>query len=95
MTDHLITGALTALLILQAVWFTVYVTSAWRSTPFGWVWLLKGGCLAVLWALLLADQIVEVPNAWFAVLGVLLVAATGAWTWVTVKARFGRFAPYL
>ena len=94
MTDHAIIGALAALLALQVTWLVAYLTTDWRSTPLGGVWLAKGSGLAALWLLLLADQIGNVPDHWFAVLGVLLVAATGAWTWVTVKAALGKFTPY-
>lgn len=91
----MIAVGLGVLATLQVAWCLVYVTSAWRSTPLGWVWLLKGGALGVVWTLLLVHQVRPIPDGvWVALLG-LLIVATGIWLWVTIQARFGKFAPYL
>ena len=80
---------------LQLAWCLVYASGAWRSTPLGWVWLFKGGTLAVVWLLLFVDRVVDVPSPVWVVVAGLLIAATATWLWFTVQARFGRFAPYL
>lgn len=90
-----ITYGLAVLAALQLAWWVVYASGAWRDTPLGWVWLFKGGCLAVVWAALLVDQIIDVPSAAWVVLLLALIAATGTWLWVTIQARFGKYAPYL
>lgn len=90
-----ITAGLIVLAIEQIAWCIVYVSGAWRDTPLGWVWLFKGGCLAVVWAALLLDQVVNVPDVAWVLLLLALIAATGVWLRVTILARFGRFAPYL
>lgn len=94
-TDDLTTFGLGLLAALQITWCLVYASGAWRDTPLGWVWLFKGGALAVVWALLFVNELTHLPGVVWAVLACVLVAATATWLWVTILARFGKYAPYL
>ena len=90
MSDMLLHISLGALAVMQTAWFAVYLTGPWRATRLGWVWLLKGGLLAVIWSLLFVDEtIVNVPTAVWAGLGVAMLTATAAWLWATVRVRCG------
>lgn len=94
-SDDVTTIGLGLLATLQMAWCLVYASGAWRATPLGWVWLFKGAALAVVWALLFVNEITHLPGAVWAVLASILVAATGTWLWVTIQARFGKYAPYI
>ena len=95
MTDLLLTIGIGYLALVQTAWCVVYISGAWRTTPLGWVWLLKGGSFAALWLALFVDQIVDMPHWLWLLLAALLAVATTTWLVVTIKARFGKYAPYL
>lgn len=82
---------LAALWLLQSAWCVYYATRyRWRTTPLGPVWLAKGSLLALLWPLLVVNEVVGVPHwVWTALIGPALVAATAAWLFVTVRVDRG------
>ena len=95
MTDLLLTVGIGYLAVVQTLWCVVYGTGAWRTTPLGWVWLLKGGGFALLWVALFVNRLADLPDWLWVLLSVVLATATTLWLVVTVKARFGKYAPYL
>ena len=95
MTDLLLTIGIGYLAVVQTAWCVVYGTGAWRSTPLGWVWLLKGGGFAALWVALFVDRLVDLPHPLWHLLAALLSVATTWWLVVTIRARFGKYEPYL
>lgn len=85
----MITAALGVLAALQIAWCLIYGTGPWRATRLGWVWLLKGSLLAILWSLLFADRFHDMPDLVWVALAVGMVVATSAWLWATVRVRCG------
>ena len=80
---------LTVLFLVQSAWCVYYASRyRWRSTPLGPVWLTKGTLLAVLWPLLVVNEVVGMPRwVWVVLIGPGLIAATTAWLVVTVRVR--------
>lgn len=85
----MITVLLGVLAALQTAWFLVYVTGPWRDTRLGWVWLLKGSLLAIMWWLLFVNQHHDVPDLAWKALAVAMVVATAAWLVATIRVRLG------
>jgi hypothetical protein len=86
----IVTLLLLALAILQTAWCLVYGTGPWRATRLGWVWLLKGSLIALVWWLLWYDRRYhDVPDVVWVALGVGLLVATSAWLVATIRARRG------
>jgi hypothetical protein len=90
-TAHTLAVALLACLaVTQTAWFVAYGTGPWRDTRLGWVWLLKGGVIGVVWWTWLADETVHnVPDALWLAEAVAMLAATAVWLVATIRARRG------